>query len=173
MLEIASGFGEAVSYLASCYPDVVFLPTDAQKPCLERLHELAQTHKNMLQPLKLNIFSETQWEKVHKEEAFDGILVFNLIHLIPWPGTYLLLEHASRLLKDETGFLAIHGPFKREGMFMSAADRLFDEDIRSRDPEWGLRDLEEVIRIAGEYQFRKEEVREMPAGNWMLILRRQ
>jgi hypothetical protein len=127
----------------------------------------------MLSPRKLNIFSETQWERIHKEDAFDGVLVFNLIHLIPWPGTFLLLEHASRLLKDETGFLAIHGPFMREGTFMSASDREFDEEIRSRDPEWGIRDLEEVMRVAGEYQLRKEEIREMPAGNWMLILRRQ
>jgi len=58
-------------------------------------------------------------------------------------------------------------------MFMSESDRQFDEDIKSRDSEWGLRDLEQIVRIAGEKGFKKEEIREMRAGNWMLILRRQ
>jgi len=56
---------------------------------------------------------------------------------------------------------------------MSTLDREFDEDIRSRDESWGLRDLETVVRIAGEYGFKKEEIREMRAGNWMVVLRRQ
>jgi len=55
---------------------------------------------------------------------------------------------------------------------MSLSDREFDEDIRARDSRWGLRDLEEVISIATEYNFRKEQIMEMRAGNWMLILRR-
>jgi hypothetical protein len=61
----------------------------------------------------------------------------------------------------------------REGMFMSVIDREFDQDMKSRDERWGLRDLEEVVRLAGEYEFRREDVMEMRAGNWMLILRRQ
>ena len=56
---------------------------------------------------------------------------------------------------------------------MSESDREFDADIKSRDSEWGLRDLEQVVRIAGERGFRKEEIREMRSGNWMLVLRRQ
>ena len=55
---------------------------------------------------------------------------------------------------------------------MSQNDREFDEDIKSRDEEWGLRDLETIVRVAGEFNFRKEEIREMRAGNWMVILRR-
>lgn len=173
VLEVASGFGEAVSYFANSHPDTIFVPTDPQKPCLERLRELAQTHENLVEPVELNIFSASQWDKVAKQGPFDGMLVFNLIHLIPYSGTYELLDRASALLATDKGFLAIHGAFLREGMFMSESDRQFDADIKSRDSEWGLRDLEQVVRIAGEKGFKKEEVREMRAGNWMLILRRQ
>jgi Protein of unknown function (DUF938) len=123
--------------------------------------------------VELNIFSASQWGKAAKKGPYDGILVFNLIHLIPWSGTSELLDRASDLLAAQQGFLAIHGAFLREGMFMSETDREFDADIRSRDPEWGLRDLEQVVRKAGDRGFRKEEIREMRAGNWMLILRRQ
>lgn len=173
MLEVASGFGEAVSYFANSHPDTIFVPTDPQEPCLERLRELAQSHENLAQPLKLNIFRASQWEKVATQGPFDGMLVFNLIHLIPWSGTSELLDRASTLLASDRGFLAFHGAFLREGMFMSESDREFDADIKSRDAEWGLRDLEQVVRFAGERGFRKEEIREMRAGNWMLILRRQ
>jgi hypothetical protein len=173
VLEVASGFGEAVSYFANSHPDTVFVPTDPQKLCLARLQELSHTHENLAEPVELNIFRASQWDQVAKEGPFDGMLVFNLIHLIPWSGTSELLDRASALLSTERGFLAIHGAFLREGMFMSESDREFDADIRSRDEEWGLRDLEHVVRIAGEKGFRKEEIREMRAGNWMLILRRQ
>jgi hypothetical protein len=173
VLEVASGFGEAISYFSSCHPDVVFAPTDAQQPCLDRLHVLAGSHENMMEPMELNIFRPSQWEKIEKKGPYDGILCFNLLHLIPWEGTSTLLKHSSKLLESERGFLALYGAFLREGMFMSASDREFDEDIKSRDERWGLRDLEAVVRIAGEFDFRKEEIREMRAGNWMLILRRQ
>jgi len=172
VLEIASGFGEAISYFANSHRDVVFTPTDPQVPCIHRLRELAAAHRNMTPPLKLNIFSPSHWKKAEAEGPFDGILCFNLLHLIPWHGTGILLDQASRLLEEEKGFLAIYGPFLREGAFMSEPDRQFDQDIRSRDEEWGLRDLEEVTRWASEFNFKKEEVREMRAGNWMLILRR-
>jgi hypothetical protein len=118
------------------------------------------------------VFSLEQWDKVTEHGSFDGILAFNLVHLISWQGTTLLIQHASQLLEKTQGFLAIHGPFMREGMFMSVSDRRFDEDIKSRDEQWGLRDLEEVVGIAGGYGFRREEIMEMRAGNWMLILRR-
>jgi hypothetical protein len=137
------------------------------------LQELAKLHKNLLPPRELNIFQPSQWEKTEKIGPFDGVFCFNLIHLIPWHGTFTLLEQASQALDEKKGFLALHGPFLREGMFLSTSDRVFDEDIKSRDEEWGLRDLETVVRVAGEYKFRKEEVREMRAGNWMLVLRRQ
>ncbi len=173
VLEVASGFGEAISYFANSHPDTVFVPTDVQKPCLDRLQDLSETHDNLLPPVELNIFRASQWRKVAEQGPFDGILVFNLIHLIPWSGTSELLDRACDLLAAQQGFLAIHGAFLREGMFMSESDREFDADIRSRDPEWGLRDLEQVVRMAGDRGFRKEEIREMRAGNWMLILRRQ
>jgi Protein of unknown function (DUF938) len=150
----------------------MFTPTDPQQPCLERLTDLAQTHDNLTSPIELNIFRQSQWEKIAKFGPFDGILCFNLIHLIPWEGTCMLLKHACQLLEDERGFLALYGAYLREGQFMSTGDREFDEDIRSRDESWGLRDLETVVRIAGEYGFKKEEVREMRAGNWMVVLRR-
>jgi hypothetical protein len=53
----------------------------------------------------------------------DGILASNLVHLIPWQGTMLLIQHASQLLEKRHGFLAIHGRFMREGIFMSNSDQ--------------------------------------------------
>ena len=148
------------------------VPTDPQAPCIERLREVSRSYKNIAEPLELNVFVDAHWDKVFTLEPFDGILVFNLIHLIPWHGTCLILERASQLLERNKGFIAFHGAFLREGSFLSKSDREFDEDIKSRDPEWGLRDLEEMGRIASEYEFRKEEIREMRAGNWMIIFRR-
>lgn len=170
VLEIASGFGEAISYLADIHPEVIFVPSDAQDIFLNRLLEISEKHANMREPLLLNVFSDTQWKVIANRGPFDCILAFNLVHLIPWEGTKLLFQEANRILDGSPGVLALYGAFKRNGEFVSLNDRAFDEDIRSRDPRWGLRDLEEVTQVATEHGFRKEEIIEMPKGNWMLIL---
>jgi hypothetical protein len=132
VLELASGFGEAIAYFANCHPDVMFVPTDPQQPCLERLRELVKLHENLMDPMELNIFRPSQWEMIAKNGGpYNGILCFNLIHLIPWNGTFTLLKYASQLLEEERGFFALHGPFLREGTFMSQSDREFDEEIKS------------------------------------------
>jgi cyclopropane fatty-acyl-phospholipid synthase-like methyltransferase len=171
VLEIASGFGETISYIANSHPHMVCVPSDAQAPCLDRLRELAAIQSNLSEPLELNVFVPSHWNQVSEQGPFDGILIFNLIHMIPSNGVASLLKQASQLLEQNHGFLAIHGPFLREGSFMSASDQDFDNDIKSRDPQWGLRDLDEILCLASEYNFKNEQIVEMRVGNWMLILR--
>ena len=49
----------------------------------------------------------------------------------------------------------------------------FDADLRRRDPQWGLRRVEDFIAAADERSLRLEASREMPANNLMLLFRRR
>jgi len=53
------------------------------------------------------------------------------------------------------------------------ANAQFDRDLRSRDPEWGLRDLEAVGDVAGRTGFVLAETVEMPANNFSLVFKRK
>jgi hypothetical protein len=49
----------------------------------------------------------------------------------------------------------------------------FDRELRSRNSEWGLRNLENVARCAVLHGFGQPEIHEMPANNLSVIFHKQ
>ena len=70
------------------------------------------------------------------------------------------------------GTLYLYGPFRRDGRQTAPSNEAFDQDLRSRDPSWGVRDLETVVALAKDHGFAKPLVEEMPANNLSVIFRR-
>lgn len=52
-------------------------------------------------------------------------------------------------------------------------DRAFDASLKSRDPSWGIRDLENVIQVAEENGLTFERMVEMPVNNWCILFQKQ
>ena len=67
------------------------------------------------------------------------------------------------------GRLLLYGPYRRNGQ-MAPSNLAFDESLRSRDPRWGVRDLEALQAAAR--GFTLERVVEMPANNLIVSLSR-
>jgi len=63
----------------------------------------------------------------------------------------------------------LYGPFKRDGLHTAASNAAFDEQLRSQDPEWGVRDLEAVVDVATGQGFTCQRVIEMPANNLSVV----
>ncbi len=51
--------------------------------------------------------------------------------------------------------------------------RAFDQSLQSRNPEWGVRDLEEVCQAASDQGLELVEKLAMPANNLSLIFRKK
>ena len=49
----------------------------------------------------------------------------------------------------------------------------FDRSLKSRDPSWGLRDLEEVVEKAEKNGLKLVKTVEMPANNLSVIYKKQ
>ncbi len=81
------------------------------------------------------------------------------------------MRGAGRLLEPEAP-LILYGPYIREGVETAASNLAFDADLKSRNPEWGLRLLEDVVSEAGRHGFAMDRVVEMPANNLTVVLRR-
>jgi len=64
------------------------------------------------------------------------------------------------------------GPWLKSDIPTVPSSLDFDADLRRRDPEWGLRRVEEFARAADERGLRLEASRPVPANNLMLLLRR-
>ena len=81
-----------------------------------------------------------------------------------------MIRGASRILTSN-GVLVLYGPFQRGDHHTAPSNEGFDQEIRRRNPEWGVRDLDEITALATENYFRPPLFEEMPANNLSVIMR--
>jgi SAM-dependent methyltransferase len=168
VVEIASGSGEHVVHFAAALPDLTFQPSDPSEEALASTGAwIAETGlPNIRQPLLLDAAAPA-WPI----EAADAIICINMIHIAPWAAAMGLMKQAGRLL-PEGGPLYLYGPYRRPGRELEPSNLAFDQSLRTRNPEWGLRELDAVASLARENGFDDPEVTEMPANNLSLVFRR-
>ena len=68
--------------------------------------------------------------------------------------------------------LYLYGPYREHGQHTAPSNAAFDESLKARDPEWGVRDLDEVAALAERHGFALERIVAMPANNLSVIFRR-
>jgi hypothetical protein len=118
---------------------------------------------NVLAPVALDV-QEARWPV---GERFDAILCINMIHISPWAATHGLFRGAARHLGPR-GLLVTYGPYLEDGQ--AAQSNLdFDASLKRRNPEWGLRELEDVSRVASSHGLHREKIVRMPANNLTVI----
>jgi len=91
-----------------------------------------------------------------------------MTHISPWEATVGLIKGAAAILPSRSP-LYLYGPYKREGFATALSNQAFDRNLRDRDPNWGLRDLEAVAAIAQSVGFSVPTVTEMPASNLSVV----
>ncbi len=169
VLEIGSGTGQHVIHFAAALPDLTWQPTDAdadlRASVMMRLR--ASPLKNVNPPVELEV-TQLPWPV----RSADAVLSINMIHIAPPAATGALLTGAGQTL-SRGGVLVLYGPYRRHGAHTAPSNEAFDAALRARNPEWGLRDSEDVTRLAEAHGFALEEVVEMPANNLMLVFRQR
>ncbi len=168
VLEIASGTGEHAVYFAAALPHLTWQPTDQDERALNSIaaHRAASALPNLLAPLRLDAAAPT-WPV----EWADAVVAINMVHISPWSATQGLMTGAGRVLPPG-GVLYLYGAYKENGVHTAASNEAFDHDLRRRNPEWGVRDLEEVADLASAHGLELVERTSMPANNLGLMFRR-
>jgi hypothetical protein len=95
-----------------------------------------------------------------------------MIHIAPWEACIGLLNGAARTVLNENAPLCLYGPFMRSGAHTAPSNEAFDQSLRSRDPRWGVRDLDVVTKEANDRGFVLDRVFDMPANNLTVVFRR-
>jgi cyclopropane fatty-acyl-phospholipid synthase-like methyltransferase len=171
VLEIASGSGEHATFLAQALPVASWQPTDPDEPSRTSIDAwTAQLAADRVRPaLALDVTqSPSQWPVTRA----DVVVCINMIHIAPWEACLGLLDGAAKLLgANGGGLLYLYGPYRRDGSHTVPSNAAFDESLRSRNPAWGVRDLESVTDEAAARGFTREAVVEMPANNLSVVLR--
>jgi hypothetical protein len=94
-----------------------------------------------------------------------------MIHISPWSATEGLFEGAARVL-PLGGVVYLYGPYRMAGKHTAPSNAAFDASLRGQNPEWGIRNLEDVADLARKAGFELVETVAMPANNLSVILHR-
>ncbi|MFZ3117056.1 MAG: DUF938 domain-containing protein [Variovorax sp.] len=169
-LEIASGTGQHAVWFAAALKDWVWQPTDADARALPAIAtRIAQSGlTNLRPPVRLDVMS-TPWPAAEAPfaERFDAIFCANMLHIAPPATCAALMQGAARHLQPD-GVLITYGPYLEDGP-IAPSNAAFDRSLRARDPAWGIRRLDDVVREAAHAGLALRERRPMPANNLLLM----
>jgi SAM-dependent methyltransferase len=168
VLEIAGGSGEHAVHFAAALPHLVWQPTDPDAEALRSIAAHAERARlpNLLAPLELDATAAV-WPLTRA----DAVVSINMIHIAPWRAAEGLMAGAARLLPPD-GPLYLYGPYREHGRHTAPSNAAFDESLKMRDPAWGVRDLDEVVALAGRHGLALQRTVAMPANNLSVIFRR-
>lgn len=169
VLEVASGTGEHAIHFARGLPHLDWQPSDPDADARLSIAAWREAEglANLESPLELDAAS-SDWPV----DRADAVVCINMIHISPWDATLGLMAGAGRLLASGAP-LVLYGPYRREGHVTAPSNAAFDEDLKSRNPAWGLRLLEDVAREADAQGFDLDRVVEMPANNLTVVFRKR
>jgi SAM-dependent methyltransferase len=168
VLEVASGTGEHSALFAERFPNLEWQPSDLSPDAIAsiRAWSALTVLPNLRSPIEVDA-SRPAWPI----RSADAVLNINMIHISPWSAALGLLDGAARLLAPGAP-LILYGPWITDRFPTAPSNLAFDADLKRRNPDWGLRKVEDFAREASRRGFEFVDQRQMPANNLMLLFRR-
>ncbi len=167
VLEIASGTGQHAVYMGGLLPDIVWQTSDLAENhsvIIERIER--EGGPNVCSPMVLDVAQE-QWPV----SKVDAVYAANAVHIMSWRHVEALFVGVGEILA-RGGYLALYGPYKYEGEFTTESNARFDQWLKARDTQSGIRDFEAVVTLAQNIGLSLKADHNMPANNQLLIWQR-
>ena len=163
VLEIGSGTGQHAVHFAAQLPHLTWHPTEQ----LSYLPDLAarvklQGTRNLRPPTVLDVR-----QPVWPLRAVDAIFTANTLHIMSWPAVMAMFQGFEAVLQLG-GVLCIYGPFRYNGRYTSKSNEEFDRMLQERDPQSGLRDINDLTALGAPQGLRLKTDHNMPANNRLL-----
>lgn len=167
VLEIGSGTGQHAAYFASALPHLTWQTSDLRNNHASIIAWIEQTELgNLLKPKELDV-NKRFWDL----DAFDAIFTANTSHIMSWESVRAMLAGVGKHLKPGGHFL-VYGPFNVNGNYTSDSNKQFDRLLQQRSPESGIRDYEDMLRVARHNGISLVERHPMPANNMLLAFQK-
>ena len=168
VLEIGSGTGQHAVYFAGNLPHLIWQPSDLDEnlSCIEERIDL-EGSDNLKAPIELDV-SRHPWPVTDTNAVFTA----NTFHIMSWELVEYFFMGLRGVLKNG-GTLCVYGPFKYDGKYTSESNKKFDGYLKKRDPSSGIRDFEEVDRLAAEQGLKLIADHKMPSNNQCIVWKRE
>jgi SAM-dependent methyltransferase len=161
VLEIGSGTGQHAAYFAPELPHLVWQASDVAD-------NLPGIREWMSEPPPIELDVDKEWPRLDVDAVFSA----NTCHIMSWPQVERMFAGVGRLL-PAYGVFALYGPFNYGGRHTSESNARFDAMLRARNPASGLRDVDDIVRLAALNGLGLEEDNAMPANNRLLVFQKQ
>jgi SAM-dependent methyltransferase len=170
VLEIGSGTGQHIAHWAGEFPRFKWVPSDINPQHHASIAAWGAVLgcANLAAPLFLDAGAD--WPDDPSVRALGdltAVLCCNVIHIAPWTVARGIVGGAARVLAPG-GVLILYGPFREGGEHTGAGNAGFDARLQAENPDWGVRDLDEVAALAAAAGFGPAQVTRMPSNNLMV-----
>ena len=167
VLELGSGSGQHAAYFSAALPLLEWLPSDLPEclPGIEAWRDDAG--ENCLEPIAIDLLSREL-----ELPIVDAIVCINTVHIMAWQGTVNLFAAARDALTDG-GIIYLYGPYRYRDQSLAESNVRFDEWLKGRDSESGIREFEQVSVLAEKNGFELTADLPMPANNRSLCFMRR
>jgi len=170
-LEIGSGTGQHILAFAAAFADLDWTPSEPDPARRASIEAWRQFRDATTRPT-VDLNAAADWATQPAVQAITPlqlIVCLNVIHISPARVLHGILHGATQSLAPR-GLLAFYGPFVEQGRHTGQGNVEFDAYLRADNPEWGLRDVDDVRADATTCGLGFVAFIEMPSNNRLLIL---
>ena len=175
VLELGSGTGQHATEFARRTPNLIWWPSDIFASHLASIEAWRRQEEltNLRAPQRIDLM-DAAWTWTADGRAgppLTAMLCINVLHISPWAVSRNLIAGAGRFLR-KGGSLFVYGPFMRGGRHSAPSNAGFDATLRAENPDWGVRDIDDLQALAQAAGLSLGETVPMPANNLVLAFTR-
>ena len=164
VLEIGSGTGQHAVYFAKRMPHLIWHTSD-RKENHEGIRNwlIEEQLSNTREPLTLDV-SQPKWPEIEVDAIFSA----NTTHIMHAENVVDLFAGIGGLLVNH-GLFILYGPFNYGNRYTSDSNQRFDQWLKQRDPKSGIRNFEDLDKLANNASMALKHDFAMPANNRILV----
>lgn len=178
LLEISSGVGMHASFFAEHFPKTTIQTSEYERGMFNSINAYMSHYKtrNVLEPIYIDISKDVfEWQSEFRgkkfrdcQNTFDYMLNINMMHISPFTCSEGLFVNSSKLLK-KGGLLFTYGPYACNGVLEPESNVSFDQSLRRQNPSWGIRDIEDLKKLAAKHSMKLFAAYNLPSNNKCLV----
>ena len=167
ILEVGSGSGQHAVALCKEFPEISIQPTEVEEESLSSIIAWIDSTavENAMSPRILDVTKPDAFFDGYTK--YDIVQCFNVIHISPWQVTEGLFQLANKVTGDRAKVI-LYGPFRINGKQTSESNEQFELWLKAKSPEYGVRDLGEVSKVAEANGFCLAMRHAMPSNNFLV-----
>ncbi|NOY67238.1 MAG: DUF938 domain-containing protein [Gammaproteobacteria bacterium] len=164
VLEVGSGTGQHAIFFSEAMTHLQWQPTDREENLSGIQSWIDEVSNNNLLPLhNLNV-EQAEWSV----EDADYVFSANTVHIMSWKAVQAFFAGLENTLNGG-GLFVLYGPFNYDGQYSSDSNARFDQWLKQRDSLSGIRDFNDLDKLAQQAGLEFVHDYEMPVNNRILV----